>query len=157
MKNKRPTRKLARLSNNVFVELMTPKGKVFSGCAAAVRFSPANVVVELEPGAVSYFGLINFGELALRIGSEFHFFALLRATASIVERRLIVLAESITSITAPFENCGNPTCDCADVILDHPNAIPVSSVSPIFRPRGERQPKLSSKVSAPAKRKKKKQ
>src|SRR6266705_697913 len=68
--------KAVRSPKGVFVELMTPKGKVFSGRAAAVRFSPANTVVQLEPGAVSYFGLINSGGLVLRTGNRFQFFAL---------------------------------------------------------------------------------
>ncbi len=143
--------------NGVFVELMTPKGKVFSGRAAAVRFSPANTVIQLEPGAASYFGVINSGELVLRTGNRFRFFALFRASASIVDRRLTVLAETITPVTAPFENCGNPTCDCSDMILDHPGAIPRSNVSSIFRPRRSRQRKPAPENSARNKRKKKKQ
>jgi len=141
--------------NGVFVELMTPKGKVFSGRAAAVRFSPANTVVQLEPGAASYFGVINSGELVLRTGNRFRFFALFRASASIVDRRLTVLAETITPVTAPFENCGNPTCDCGDVILDHPSTIPGSNVSSMFRPRRSRQRKPAP-VPSRAKRQKKK-
>src|SRR6266568_6555494 len=137
--------KSVRSSNNVFVELMTPKGKVFSGRAAAVRFSPASAVVQLESGAVSYFGLINSGELVLRTGNRFQFFALFHGSASIVDRRLTVLAENITPITAPFENCGNPTCDCGDVILDHRGAIPRSNVSSIFRPWQSRQRKKKNK------------
>ncbi len=137
--------KAVRRATGVFVELMTPKGKVFSGRAAAVRFSPANTVVQLEPEAVSYFGLINSGELVLRTGNKFHFFALFRGSASIVDRRLTVLAETITPVTAPFENCGNPTCDCSDVILDHPSAIPRSNVSSIFRPWSSRQRKKKNK------------
>lgn len=156
MKGKSRTRKAGRLSNDVCVELMTPKGKVFSGRAAAVRFSLTNTVVQLEPGAVSYFGLINSGELVLRTGNKFLFFALFRGSASIRERRLTVLAETITPVTAPFENCGNPACDCGDMILDHPNAIPRSNVSSIFRPRRGRQRKSSSETSARAKRQKKK-
>ncbi len=154
MKNKTPTGKAIRPSNGVFVELMTPKGKVFSGRAAAVRFSPANTVVQLEPGAVSYFGLISSGELVLRTGNKFQFFALFRGSASIRERRLTVLAETITPVTTPFENCGNPTCDCGDVILDHPSAVPRSNVSAIFRPRRERHRKSSAETSARATRRK---
>ncbi len=142
--------------NGVFVELMTPKGKVFSGRAAAVRFSPANTVVQLEPGAVSYFGLIDSGELVLRTSNRFRFFALFRGSASIVDRRLTVLAETITPITAPFENCGNPTCDCGDTILDHPGAISRSNVSSIFRPRHERQKGSSAEALLRATRQKKK-
>jgi hypothetical protein len=134
---------------------MTPKGKVFSGRAAAVRFSLGNTVVQFEPGTESYFGLINSGELVLRIGNKFQFFALFRGSASIRERRLTVLAETITPVTAPFENCGNPTCDCDYTILDHPNAIPRSNVSSIFRPRRGRQRKSFPEISTPAKRQKK--
>src|SRR6266581_3710215 len=148
--------KSVRSSNNVFVELVTPKGKVFSGRAAAVRFSPANAVVQLEPGAVSYFGLINSGELVLRTGNRFRFFELFRGSASIVHRRLTVLAETITPVTAPFENCGNPTCDCGDTILDQPGAIPRSNVSSIFRPRRERQKGSSAEALLRATRQKKK-
>ena len=148
--------KAVHSANGVFVELMTPKGKVFSGRAAAVRFSPANTVVQLEPGAVSYFGLINSGELVLRTGNRFRFFVLFRGSASIVDRRLTVLAETITPITAPFENCGNPTCDCGDTILDHPGAIPRSNVSSIFRSRRERQKGSSAEALLRATRQKKK-
>ncbi len=148
--------KAVHSANGVFVELMTPKGKVFSGRAAAVRFSPANTVVQLEPGAVSYFGLINSGELVLRTGNRFRFFVLFRGSASIVDRRLTVLAETITPVTAPFENCGNPICDCGASILDHPDAIPRSNVSSIFRPRRERQRKSSAGTSVRATRQKKK-
>ncbi len=148
--------KAVRSPKGVFVELMTPKGKVFSGRAAAVRFSPANTVVQLEPGAVSYFGLINSGELVLRTGNRFRFFALFRGSASIVDRRVTVLAETITRVTAPFENCGNPTCDCGDVILDHAGAIPRSNVSSIFRPRRSRQRKPAPVVPSRTKRQKKK-
>lgn len=157
MKHKKGTVSQAvRSSNDVFVELMTPKGKVFSGHATAVRFSPANTVVQLEPGAVSYFGLINSGELVLRIGNKFHFFTLFRGSASIRERRLTVLAETITPMTAPFENCGNPTCDCGDTILDRPKAIPRLSVSSIFRPRRGRQRRSAAEPSVRATRQKKK-
>ena len=156
MKNKTVTSKAIRPSNGFFVELITPKGKVFSGRAAAVRFSPANTVVQLEPGAVSYFGLINSGELVLRIGSKFQFFALFRGSASIREHRLTVLAETITPVTASFENCGNPACDCGDVILDHANAISRSNVSSIFRPWRVRQAKSSPEHLVRGKRQKKK-
>ena len=148
--------KAVRRSNSVLVELMTPKGKVFSGRAAAVRFSPANAVVQLESGAASFIGLINSGELVLRIGNKFQFFSVLRGSASIREGRLTVLAETITPVTAPFENCGNPTCDCSEIILDHPNAIPRSNVSSIFRPRRARRRKSSPKISPRATRQKKK-
>src|SRR6266536_1472630 len=148
--------KAVRSPKGVFVELMTPKGKVFSGRAAAVRFSQANTVVQLEPGAVSYFGLINSGELVLRTGNRFRFFELFRGSASIVHRRLTVLAETITPVTASFENCGNPTCDCGDTILDHPGAIPRSNVSSIFRPRRERQKGSFAEALLRATRQKKK-
>jgi ATP synthase, Delta/Epsilon chain, beta-sandwich domain len=156
MKSKLATGEGAYPSNGVFVDLMTPKGKVFSGRAAAVRFSPAHTVVQFEPGAVSYFGLINSGELVLRTGNKFQFFAILRGSASIRGRRLTVLAETITPVTAPFENCGNLTCDCGDTILDHPYPIPRSSVLARFRTQRERHGK-SSATSARAARRKKKQ
>jgi hypothetical protein len=156
MKAKSRTRKAGRLSDDVFVELMTPKKKVFAGRAAAVRFSLTNTLVQLEPGAVSYFGLINSGELVLRTGNKFQFFTLIRGSASIRERRLTVLAETITPVTAPFENCGNLACDCGDIILDHPNAIPRSNVSSIFRPPRGGQQKSSPEISGSAKRQKKK-
>jgi hypothetical protein len=157
MKHKKGTvSKGVRSSNSVFVELMTPKGKVFSGRVAAVRFSPTNAVVQLERGAASYFGLINSGELVLRTGNKFQFFALFRGSVSILDRRLTVLAETITRVTAPFENCGNPMCDCGDIIVDHANAILPSNISSIFRPRRARQPKSSPEISARVKRRKKK-
>ena len=156
MKSKMAARKAIRQSNGVFVELVTPKGKVFSGRAAAVRFSLTNAVVQLEPGAVGYFGLINSGEVVLRTGNKFQFFALTRGNASVRGRRLTVLAKTITLVTAPFENCGNPTCDCDDIILDAPNAIPHSKISSIFRPQREGHRKSSTEISARAKRQKKK-
>lgn len=157
MKNKTATSKAVHTSNGFLVDLITPKGKIFSGRAAAVRFSPTNTVVQLEPGAVSYFGLINSGELVLRIGAKFQFFTLSRGSASIRDRRLTVLAETITPVTAPFENCGNPTCECDYTILEHANAIPRSNISPISRPRHRSEPGSSPEILARAKLKKKKQ
>jgi len=118
-----PSRKRRRLLDGVFVELSTPKGTVFSGRAAAVEFSPMNVVVRLESAAVSYFGVIASGELVLRIGREFRFFAFFRATASVLRRRLTIVAEVIEPITAPFRNCGNPMCDSGEIAWRKRNAL----------------------------------
>ena len=156
VKSKMATSKATHQSNGVFVELMTPKGTVFSGRAAAVRFSPANTVVQLEPGDVSYFGLINSGELVLRIGNKFQFFALIRGSASIRERRLTVLAETITPVTSPFENCGNPICDCGAAIPDHLDAASRSNASAVFGPGRKRRLKSSVGTSVRARRWKKK-
>jgi hypothetical protein len=73
-----------------------------------------------------------------------------------VDHRLTVLAETITPVTAPFENCGNPICDCGASILDHTDAIPGSKISAIFRPRRERQRKSSAGISVRARRPKEK-
>jgi len=116
-------RKRRRLPDGVFVELSTPKGMVFSGRAAAVEFSPMNVVVRLESAAVSYFGVIASGELVLRIGREFRFFAFFRATASVLRRHLTIVAEVIEPITAPFRNCGNPMCDSGEIAWRKRNAL----------------------------------
>src|SRR5207249_10071340 len=148
--------KAAPPTNSYCGDHMTPTRRVVSGRAASVRFSSANTVVQREAGAGSYFGLINSGELVLRTGNRFRFLELFRGSASIVDRRLTVLAETITPVTAPFENCGNPTCDCGDTILDHPGAIPHSNVSSIFRPRRERQKGSSSEPLLRSTRQKKK-
>jgi len=124
-----PSRKRRRLLNDVFVELSTPKGKVFSGHAAAVEFSPMNVVVRIEPAAVSYFAVIPSGELTLRIGNDFRFFAFFRATASILRGRLTIVAEVIEPITAPFRNCGNPSCDSGEIAWRKRNMVRRKSLS----------------------------
>jgi len=116
-----------RLPNDVFVELSTPQGIVFSGRAAAVEFSPMNVVVRIESKEVSYFGVIASGEVVLRIGTEFRFFAFFRATASILRRRLTIVAEVIEPITAPFRNCGNPLCDSGEIAWRRRNTLPRKS------------------------------
>jgi len=126
-----PTRR--RALDGILVELSTPKGKVFSGRAAAVEFSPMNVVVRLESAAAWYFGVIGSGELVLRIGKEFRFFAFFRATASILRRHLTIVAEVIEPITAPFRNCGNPMCDSGEIAWRKRNAL-----------RGRRLAKLTS-------------
>lgn len=128
-----PTRKKSRapkptrLAEDVFVELVTPKGKVFSGRANAVEFSPANAVIQLEPGAVSYFASISAGELIVRIRSEFLFFALFRATASLQRGRLTVVAEIAEPLTASFRNCGNPMCDCLERAPSSPASASASN------------------------------
>ena len=99
----------------MFVELATPRQRVFRGRAAAAEFSPANAIVQLEPGAASYFGLISSGELVLRIGKEFRYFVLFRATARVLKRRLTIMAEVIEPVSAPSSNCGNPRCDCGAI------------------------------------------
>jgi hypothetical protein len=50
----------------------------------------------------------------VRIRSEFLFFALFRATASLRRGRLTVVAEIAEPLTASFRNCGNPMCDCLE-------------------------------------------
>ncbi|MBA2434488.1 MAG: hypothetical protein H0V54_05275 [Chthoniobacterales bacterium] len=71
--------------------------------------------MQLEPGRVSYFGLISSAELVLRIGARFLFFALFRANARILGQRLTILAEVIEPMTTPLRNCGNAMCDCGEV------------------------------------------
>lgn len=96
----------------ILVELTTPKGRVFSGKASAVEFSLVKGVVQMEPGNVSYFGLIDAGEITLRIGSKYRYFTLVHASASAHERQLTILAEIIHPTIAPIRNCANPDCTC---------------------------------------------
>lgn len=102
-------------TKNVFVELATPRGRVFFGRADAAEFSPVNATVQLEPGAVSYFGLISSGELVLRIGKRFRHFVVFRAAVRLLRQRLTILAEVIEPVSAPSGNCRNPRCDCGGV------------------------------------------
>ncbi len=147
MKHKmRTARKTVGSLNKVFVELMTPKRKVFSGHAAAVEFSPANAVVQLEPDAVSYFGLINCGELTLRVGIRFRCFALFRAAASISQRRLTIIAEAIEPIAVPVPNCGNPLCDCGERIFGQPSGTLRSKVLAVSRHRREQRRKSLARL-----------
>ena len=106
------SRKKVRSSHNFFVELTTPKGKVFSGGVSAAEFTWLNGVLQLEPGHVSYFGAVNTGELSLRIGKRFRFFTVVHAAASFQKRRLTILAEIIQPTAAPVRNCSNPSCAC---------------------------------------------
>ncbi len=157
MKHKIETvRKAPRSLNNVFVELMTPRRKVFSGRVAAVEFSPANAVIQLEPDAVSYFGLINCGELALRVGIRFRCFALFRAAASIRERHLTIIAEAIEPIAVPVPHCGNPLCDCGERMFGRPNGALGPTLSAISRRRREQRRKSLAEIAMRAKQQKKK-
>ncbi len=100
-------------SHNYFVKLMTPEGKVFSGEVTAAEFTSPNGVLQLEPGNVSYFGAVNTGELSLRIGKRWRFFAVVHAAASFEKRRLTIVAEIIQPTTEPIGNSSNPSCACA--------------------------------------------
>ena len=100
-----------------FVELITAQQKVFSGRVAAVKFSPVNAVVEIQPSGVSYFGQIGFGELTVRIGTRFEFFTIIRGTASVGNGQLTVGAETIERVASSPRNCGNPMCNCGPALL----------------------------------------
>ena len=104
-----------RLQGKIFVQLATPCGRVFSGSASAVEFSPANGVLQMEPNVTTYFGLVQAAEVTVRIGKRFRFFAALNATASIEDHRFTVIAEVIRPTVAPVRNCANPDCKCGDL------------------------------------------
>ena len=98
----------------IFVELATPRGRVFAGTVSALEFAPANGVVQMEPSMTAYFGLVQSAEVTVRIGKRFRFFAALNASASIEDRRFTVMAEAIQPTPAPMRNCANPACICGD-------------------------------------------
>ncbi|SRR5258707_15843393 len=100
----KPVPRHPRLSPDIHVELATAKGTVFSGTVSAAELSPSKNVVQLEPGKVSYIGLMHSGELALRIGSHCRFFTLVNASASIHGGRLTVIAEIIQPTATPIRN-----------------------------------------------------
>lgn len=122
---------------------MTARQKVFSGRVAAVKFSPVNAVVEMQPNGVSYFGQIGFGELTLRIGTRFEFFTIIRGTASAGNGQLTIVAEAIERIASVSRNCGNPICNCGPAMLrpapscrEKPGACAIGA-----RPRKQRNSK----------------
>jgi hypothetical protein len=90
-----PRPRYSRLSQDILVELATTKGTVFSGTVSAVEFSPSKNLVQLEPNKVAYIGVIDSGELAVRIGKHYRFFRLVNASASFHGRRITVIAETI--------------------------------------------------------------
>jgi len=98
----------------IFVELATPRGRVFAGTVSAFEFWPASGVVQMEPSMTAYFGLIPSAEVTVRIGKHFRFFAALNASASIADHRLTVMAEVIQPTPPPVRNCANPECTCGD-------------------------------------------
>lgn len=100
-----------------FVELRTAQQKVFSGPVEAVKFSPVNAVIEIQPGGLCYFAQVVFGELALRIGKRFHFFAVIRAAACMRQQHLTIIAERIERLPSTGRNCGNPLCNCGHEIV----------------------------------------
>lgn len=101
MARQRQAAKSRGTPDDFFVELATPKGSVFSASASAFEFSALNAVLQAEPRRVFYFGSISSGELSLRLGREFRFFAIFRASARIVDRHLTVMAEIIEPLSAP--------------------------------------------------------
>jgi hypothetical protein len=98
----------------IFVELATPRGRVFAGIVSALEFAPANGVVQMEPSMTAYFGLVQSAEVTVRIGKRFRFFAAVNASASIEDHRFTVMAEAIQPTPAPVRNCANPACICGD-------------------------------------------
>lgn len=100
-----------------FVELRTAQQKVFCGPVEAVKFSPVNAVIDIQPGNLSYFGQVVFGELAMRVGKRFHFFAVIRAAASMRKQHLTIIAERIERLPSTVRNCGNPLCNCAHEMI----------------------------------------
>jgi hypothetical protein len=89
-----------RGAQDILVELATAKGMLFSGAVSAVQLSPSKNLVQLKPGKVIYSGLMDSGQVALRIGSHYYSFALVNALVGIRGRRLTVLAEIIRPTAA---------------------------------------------------------
>lgn len=116
-------------AKRIFVELATPRGRVFFGTASAVEFSPANGVVQMERGTTTYFTPIDAGEITLRLGKRFRFFTISHGSVSMQQRRLTVIAEIIQPIAAPVRNCANRDCTCGD---DYAFA---ASINPPARPK----------------------
>ena len=106
--------KTHQTDKRIFVELATPRGRVFAGTVSAFEFAPANGVVQMEPSMAAYFGLVQSAEVTVRMGKRFRFFAALNASASIEDHRFTVMAEVIQPTPAPVRNCANPACVCGD-------------------------------------------
>jgi hypothetical protein len=99
-----PVPRHRRLSQDILVELATAKGTVFSGTVSAIELTPRKNLVQLEPGKVAYIGLMDSGELAVRIGKHYRLFMLANASASIHGRRLTVIAEKIQPTATSVRN-----------------------------------------------------
>lgn len=100
MARQRQLLKAAQSPNDFFVELVTTKGKFASIHASAFEFAIVSAVLQAEPGMMFYLGPISSGELVLRIGREFRFFGIFRASARMLDRRLTVVAEIIEPLKA---------------------------------------------------------
>jgi|SRR5581483_4329235 len=98
----------------IFVELATPKGRIFASAVSGCEFAPANGILQMQPGVTTYFGLVPSAEVTVRIGKRFRFFAALNASASIEDHRFTVMAEVIQPTPPPVRNCANPACICGD-------------------------------------------
>ena len=85
-------------SPTVMVELTTAKGTVFSAQADGVELRTTDGVIAINPLEESYLHLTHTTRITLRVGTEFHTFALENAAASLREGRLTVLAETIHQV-----------------------------------------------------------
>ena len=107
--------KTDRKSDQIFVELTTPRGRIFSGEVSAVEFSPTNGMVQMERGKVAYFSLFDAGEIIVRSKKRSRCFVALRGSASVQVDRLSVIAEVIEAASLPVRNCANAECRCGDI------------------------------------------
>ena len=93
-------------SRTVMVELTTAKGTVFSAQADGVELRTTDGVIAINPLDETYLHLTNTTEITLRIGTEFHTFALEKAAACLLDGCLTVVAESIEPAAIPIVAAG---------------------------------------------------
>lgn len=86
----------------VTVEFNTPQGRVFSGHADGVELRTTDGVIAINPLEESYLNLTHTTEITLRVGTEFHTFALENAAACLRDGCLTVVAESIERTANPI-------------------------------------------------------
>ena len=84
------------------VELSTAKGTVFSAQADGVELRTTDGVIAITPREESYLNLTHTTEITLRVGTEFHTFALENAAACLRDGCLTVIAESIEPAANPI-------------------------------------------------------
>ena len=96
---------------NVWVELNTPRGSVFSGQAGGVELLTTDGVIAINPREESYLNLTHITQITLRVGTQFLSFVLKNAAASLRDGQLTVLAEEVepmpaSSVSAASRNGG---------------------------------------------------
>lgn len=83
------------------VDLNTPGGTVFSGHADGVELRTTDGVIAIHSGEEkSYINLTQTTEITLRVGGDFHTFALKNAAASLRDGRLTLVAEEVQPLPA---------------------------------------------------------